>query len=87
MFSTNSRERNLQKIQTQITDMQSEVQSLSIISTIVTAKLATEEIPKFKQLKAQKYEVILKTFAGATIHEFENMIHQAREIEEGLINN
>ncbi|CAG9313209.1 unnamed protein product [Blepharisma stoltei] len=86
IFSTNSREKNSQIIESHIDEMQKEVIALSKISSISAAKLANLDLPKFKQLKAQKYEVILRTFAGSSVSEFENMINQIKEIESGLDN-
>lgn len=83
-FSSKSKEEHLKHIEDNTAYLDKKIQSLALVNKIISVLLIHKEIPRFKQLKANKYEMIMRTFACAATQEFEFMVAQAKQIEEGL---
>ncbi|CAG9310068.1 unnamed protein product [Blepharisma stoltei] len=84
ILSTKSKEKNMKILQDNTINLEAEIEALVIIIKIVTARLASLEIPTFKQSKSKKYELILRSFANTSIAEFEQIIMNTKEIEDKL---
>ncbi|CAG9332460.1 unnamed protein product [Blepharisma stoltei] len=83
-LSRKPKEHHLSKIEGNIDNLENDIKSLNLICKIITARIIEEEIPKFREHKQEKYEMIMRAFTNSAIQEFENLINQNKVIENSL---
>lgn len=83
-FSRKPKETQISALQTQIAQEEGDLSSLGEALSIITTRLHAYEIPRFKELKADKYEMVMKSFATLAVSEYEEVIKVCRAIEANL---
>lgn len=84
IFSRKPKEAQISTLQAQIAQGEEDLQSVGEALNIVTLRLHAYEIPRFKELKAAKYEMVMKSFATLSVAEFEEVIKVCRAMETNL---
>lgn len=81
MLSKQTKEQKIAKVEAAILEAQKELDTIKLIEHILNVRLTSYELPKFKESKAERYEMILKMFVNTSVEEFESLIQQARQID------
>lgn len=81
MLSKQTKEQKIAKAEAAILEAQKELDTIKLIEHILNVRLTSYELPRFKETKAERYEMILKTFVNSSVEEFESLIQQARQID------
>jgi len=84
MFSRKPKEAQISTLQAQIAQGEEDLRGVGEALSIVTLRLHAYEIPRFKELKASKYEMVMKSFATLSVAEFEEVIKVCRAMEANL---
>lgn len=66
-----TREDHMEHLEGGIKTLETQIHDLNNMIRIITARLALYEIPRFKAMKANTYDKIVKTYAGVSCEEFE----------------
>jgi len=81
MLSKQTKEQKIAKVEAAILEAQKELDTIKLTEHIINIRLISYELPKFKESKAERYEIILKMFVNTSVEEFESLIQQARQID------
>jgi archaellum component FlaC len=73
--------RSVKEQEHDIEHIESEIKALDLTYKIMTCQLIHKDFMMFKQQKAHKHEVILRTFSSTAAEEFEAIANQVKEIE------
>ena len=83
-FSRRPKEAQISSLQAVIAQGEEDLKNLGEAVSITTLRLYSYEIPRFKELKASKYEMVMKSFATLAVAEYEEVIKVCRAIEANL---
>lgn len=86
IFSKKSKESKILDIEAEIKKSEEEIESLSLIFNVTTARLVNDLISEFKEFKTQRFENMMKAFTECSVKEYSDFINQARHLESKLNN-
>ena len=84
LFSRKPKETQISSLQAQIAQGEEDLKGIGEALGIVTLRLHAYEIPRFKELKAARYEMVMKSFATLSVAEFEEVVKVCRTMEANL---
>ena len=84
IFSQKSKEDHASKTESDIKQVEEEIEGLNFIINISTARLVNEIISEFKESKTRKFEYTMKCFTDLSIKEFSIFINEAKQLESKL---
>jgi len=84
ILSSKTPEERSRVIQASIHDQEEKIQSLKSLLNLISNKMLTFDIPRFKQQKANKFEVVMRSFSGSATEEFNYFIEHSSAIEQKL---
>jgi hypothetical protein len=84
LFSRKPKEAQISALQAQIAQGEEDLKGIGEALGIVTLRLHAYEIPRFKELKAARYEMVMKSFATLSVAEFEEVVKVCRAMEANL---
>ena len=84
IFSKKTKEENIAKAENDIKHLEEEIESMSIILSVTTARLINDVISSFKENKIYRFEATIRTFTESSIKEFSAFINEAKHLESNL---
>ena len=84
VFSKKSREEHISSAETEIQENEEEIESISIILSIITGLLINGVIADFKDLKTRSFEEIMKSFTENSRKEYNIFIKEASDLDLNL---
>lgn len=82
LFRSKSKEERLTSSEEHIRALEKEIGDLQLILRIVQVRLTEYEFPRYKHLKAQKYELLLQTFSESHYTEIEALAAVLKEVSQ-----
>uniref|UniRef100_A0A7S3IA72 Uncharacterized protein n=1 Tax=Fabrea salina TaxID=342563 RepID=A0A7S3IA72_9CILI len=83
-FSSKTKEQLVEEIGKAISREKEVISAYQNLIKIIKARLINLELPRFKQQKVDKLEMVMRTYISSSKTEFETLISQLQQIDQGF---